>query len=129
NDALYGGMGDDALDGNQGADTLWGGAGADRFVIRHPAEGGDVIADFETGLDHIVIVGPNFGTIAAGPLSAGHFALDRPGDADDWFVFDSRTGVLSFDADGTGAGAAVAIAALDVRTLSNTDILVVGHGG
>ncbi|WP_281173349.1 DUF4347 domain-containing protein [Azospirillum halopraeferens] len=128
-DVLYGGMGNDVLDGNQGADTLWGGAGADRFVIRHPAEGGDVIADFETGVDHIVIVGPNFGNIATGVLSAQHFALDNPLSANASFVFNTTTGVLSFDADGTGSGAAVAIATLNVRTLSHTDILVVGAGG
>jgi len=42
-------------------------------------------------------------------------------------VFNTRTGVLSFDADGTGAGAAVTIATLNVRTLSANDILVIGN--
>jgi len=70
------------------------------------------------------VVGPNFGAIPAGALSAGHFALDNPTAAGAQFVFNTRTGALSFDADGSGAGAAVAIATLNIRTLSNTDILV-----
>ncbi|WP_435539655.1 calcium-binding protein, partial [Azospirillum sp. ST 5-10] len=123
-DLLYGGRGDDVLDGNQGADTLWGGAGADLFVVRHPGEGGDTVADFESGADRVAVVGPNFGLVGTGTLSAGHFALGAPGDADDWFVFDTATGVLSFDADGSGAGTAVTVATLNVRSLSASDIAV-----
>ncbi|HYD71000.1 DUF4347 domain-containing protein [Azospirillum sp.] len=128
NDVLFGGQGNDLLAGNLGADTLTGGLGADVFRIGSPLEGGDVIADFEAGVDKIAVVGPNFGSIPAGPLSASHFALDNPTTAGAAFVFNTRTGVLSFDADGSGSGAAVTIATLNVRTLSHTDILVLGSG-
>lgn len=65
-DILYGGQGDDLLQGNDGndflsgdlgIDTLVGGAGADRFRIRTDASGGyDYVADFEVGIDKLVLV-------------------------------------------------------------------------
>jgi len=122
--ALTGNGADNVLNGGAGADTLTGGAGSDRFVIAAPAEGGDTVTDFTAGEDKVAVVGPNFGSVPAGVLSASNFALDAAADGDDWFVFNTTTGVLSFDADGSGAGAAVAIATLNVTTLSNTDILV-----
>ncbi len=125
-DLLYGGLGEAVLEGSLGADTLYGAAGADAFRIVAPEGAADTIADFESGVDRIEIVGANFGALPAGVLAASRFALDRPGDADDWFVFDTATGMLSFDADGSGGGAAVAIATLDVRTLASSDILVLG---
>ncbi|WP_051340105.1 M10 family metallopeptidase C-terminal domain-containing protein [Azospirillum halopraeferens] len=123
-DLLYGNLGDDTLDGGEGADTLYGGAGADLFRFTAPTDGGDTVADFEPGVDRIAVVGPNFGLVHAGPLAPSHFALDNPADGDDLFVFDTATGVLAFDADGVGPGAAVTIATLNVRTLSAGDIMV-----
>ncbi|HYH19533.1 MAG TPA: calcium-binding protein, partial [Azospirillum sp.] len=128
NDVLWGGQGNDVLFGNLGADTLYGGLGADVFRIGAVEEGGDVIADFEAGVDRIAVVGPNFGSLPSGTLSAQQFELDNPTSAGATFVFNTRTGVLSFDADGSGTGAAVTIATLNVRTLSASDILVVPGG-
>jgi len=115
---------DNVLNGRAGADTLSGGAGSDLFVIAAPAEGGDTVTDFTAGEDRIAVVGPNFGSVPAGALSASNFTLDAAADGDDWFVFNTTTGVLSFDADGSGAGAAVTLATLNVTMLSATDILV-----
>ncbi|HYD70215.1 calcium-binding protein, partial [Azospirillum sp.] len=129
NDVLFGGQGDDLLAGNLGSDTLTGGLGADVFVLASPSGGADAIADFTAGSDRIAVSGPNFGSLPVGGLASTHFALDNPATADTRFVFDTRSGVLSFDADGSGAGAALAIATLNVRTLSHTDILVFGPGG
>jgi Ca2+-binding RTX toxin-like protein len=127
-DALYGNLGDDTLHGGAGSDALAGGDGADVFRLNAPAEGGDVITDFQAGVDRIAVLSPNFGTLTAGALSAANFALNSPTDADDLFVFNTATGVLSFDADGSGAGVAVTIATLNVRTLGHADILVLPGG-
>ena len=51
-DTLYGGAGADRLDGGTGQDLLIGGAGADTFVFNN---GTDRIADFEQGVDHILL--------------------------------------------------------------------------
>jgi hypothetical protein len=49
---LLGGAGDDILNGKAGNDVLFGQAGADRFVFEH-GTGGDVIGDFQVGIDKI----------------------------------------------------------------------------
>jgi Ca2+-binding RTX toxin-like protein len=49
---LLGGAGDDVLNGKAGGDVLFGEAGADRFVFEH-GTGGDVIGDFQVGVDKI----------------------------------------------------------------------------
>ncbi|HEY0834780.1 MAG TPA: calcium-binding protein, partial [Azospirillum sp.] len=124
----YGNLGADTLEGGAGADTLGGGDGADQFRVNAPADGGDTITDFQSGVDRIAVVSPNFGNLAAGTLSAANFALNNPADADDLFVFNTTTGTLFYDADGSGAGAAVSIATLNVRTLSHADITVLAAG-
>jgi Ca2+-binding RTX toxin-like protein len=58
NDTLVGGSGADVLVGGLGQDTLTGGGGADRFVFAQAADSpwagfGDVITDFQKGLDRI----------------------------------------------------------------------------
>jgi Ca2+-binding RTX toxin-like protein len=54
NDALSGHQGNDLLDGGNGDDSLNGGGGFDRFVV---SPGRDVIEDFESGRDEIVMFG------------------------------------------------------------------------
>jgi len=49
---LLGGAGDDVLNGKGGNDVLFGQAGADTFVFEH-GTGGDVIGDFQAGVDKI----------------------------------------------------------------------------
>jgi len=58
-DVLIGGDGDDTLQGRRGLDVLTGGAGADRFVLDY-GDGPDLITDFQTGVDKIVL-GDEFG--------------------------------------------------------------------
>ena len=57
NDTLHGGAGDDFLNGNDGSDRLVGGAGADTFRIdgERGHGGRDVIADYERGVDTVLL--------------------------------------------------------------------------
>jgi predicted extracellular nuclease len=54
NDTLWGGAGNDVLFGGLGDDTLYGGAGADTFHFGR-AEGNDLVADFNTTDDRIIL--------------------------------------------------------------------------
>lgn len=51
NDILRGGDGDDLLDGGVGKDMLTGGVGKDTFILIKCPSGGDIINDFEDGID------------------------------------------------------------------------------
>ncbi|MEB3341143.1 LamG-like jellyroll fold domain-containing protein [Okeania sp.] len=53
NDQLLGGSGDDFLSGNRGSDQLTGGLGNDTFVFTALHDAGDLIFDFEVGVDLI----------------------------------------------------------------------------
>ncbi len=69
-----------------------------------------------------------FSTLSPGALDADAFKDVGTGatvDANDRIVYDSRTGALSYDADGSGAGAAVQFATLDNRAALNAGDFVV----
>ena len=124
NDTLNGKGGNDFLQGDAGQDILTGGGGADEFHYEK-REGhdpwGDTITDFTSGSDHISFYVPDFAgqgmdatlrfanaTHAAGPGSS--------------FYFNSANHGLFWDADGTGAGAAVLVATLNnVNALQASD--------
>jgi Ca2+-binding RTX toxin-like protein len=125
NDWLAGEAGDDWLAGDKGADTLTGGAGNDYFVYTGPDQGGDVITDFASGSDAIFVASAGFGSLAAGVLDSRLFALSGAETNDTRFVFNTATGVLSYDADGSDALASVVIATLtNGCSLSSSDIMV-----
>ena len=72
NDFLNGGDGADRLIGGMGRDVLTGGAGADNFVFNLIAETGataataDVIVDFTSGSDHVVLSSIDASTLLDG---------------------------------------------------------------
>ena len=130
NDLLLGGSGDDELHGGTGIDTLQGGVGAGDFVFDSApgASNVDFILDFTVGSDKIVLENSVFSTLSAGALGAGAFTIGTAAsDADDRIVYDSASGALYYDADGSGAGAAVQIATLITSpdNLSATDFMVI----
>lgn len=124
NDHLLGGTGTDVLTGGAGADRLTGGADADQFVFDMASEGVDRITDFAVGSDKIALSGLAFGL--SGPLVAGEsFVTGAATAAAATVIYDQATGVLSLDADGTGAGSAVALAVLgNHAALTAGDFLV-----
>ena len=90
--------------GGVGNDIFTGGAGADSF--RAVFGGGlDRITDFTSGSDKVVL-DTSFAHTASFAFVSGTGALTAT-TADSTFIYHSDTGILSYDADGNGAGAAV----------------------
>lgn len=125
NDHLAGGGGLDVMVGGSGADKLSGGADADHFVFNLASEGGDRITDFAAGVDHIDLAGSTFGL--TGPLVDGESFISGGAAtaATATVLYDPATELLSFDADGTGAGSAVSLAQLtNHAALTAADFMV-----
>jgi subtilisin family serine protease len=114
-DTLSGGAGDDQLHGGPGHDTLSGGPGHDQFWIDGPSNGADVLSDFTSGDDEIVLDHTAFG-IGTGSLAAAGvaFAIGDAKGAGSTIVYDPRSGDMLWDADGRGGADAVAIAHINV---------------
>jgi len=115
-DRLIGGKGNDTLVGGAGRDRLVGGAGSDTFVFDSAVAritDRDTIADFTPGTDHIALDHTVFGALGAGGFGAH-------------LVYDQAHGLLLYDADGTGHGAAIAIALLTgAPHLTASDIVLI----
>ena len=123
-DLLSGNAGSDTIDGGTGNDTLQGGAGADyltggigRDVFAFDAAPGvgtfDRIIDFTVADDQIQLSRGAFPALAAGALASSAFKLGIAAtQSTQRILYDAATGDLRYDADGSGAGAAVKIAAL-----------------
>jgi Ca2+-binding RTX toxin-like protein len=101
---IVGNMADNMLIGRGGRDTLKGLGGADTFVFdRAPGnENVDRIIDFTTGEDNLWIKATLFG-LDTGNVQTGAFHLGPTAhDINDRFIFDTSTGGLWIDPDGTG---------------------------
>ena len=129
-DDLFGGSGNDSLIGGTGQDDLTGGAGSDHFVFT-TAPGSsnvDTITDYNVAADTIRIDNAVFTGLAGGGLSAGAFARNATGqatDRSDRIIYETDTGKLYFDRDGTGSAARVHFATLDKNLgLTHADFFV-----
>jgi Ca2+-binding RTX toxin-like protein len=114
---LSGLAGNDTISSGGGNDLMAGGDGNDSFLFDQAlvADNFCTISDFTVGSDKIVLdlsifaaAGPGPGALAAAAFFSGNAALD----ADDRIGYDSATGQMLYDADGNGAGAAVAFASV-----------------
>jgi Ca2+-binding RTX toxin-like protein len=117
-DLLAGGDGNDVLFGGAGKDSLSGGRGNDRFDYLALSDGGDTIREFQniTGNnDTLRFDGDVFGGLAKGALVAKFFVANTAGVAttlDQHFVYETDTGILRYDANGSAAGGVTVIATL-----------------
>lgn len=121
---LRGDAGNDTLVSGLGADVLFGGTGADVFLFAGPTNGADQVRDFVNGVDKMVFLDGAFGDIVAanfgnrfeinatGTIVGGAFAQLMVDNAGAGF------GQVFFDADGTGAAAAVLLATLTATSLT-----------
>jgi Ca2+-binding RTX toxin-like protein len=128
---LTGSAAADTLRGFAGADTLTGNGGGDRFVFEtalNASTNVDTVRDFKSGQDTLLLSEVIFGSLARGTLPAGSLVAGagaRALDANDYILYDTATGRLSYDADASGPGLAVAFATLFGQpALSATDITV-----
>jgi Ca2+-binding RTX toxin-like protein len=130
--SLTGTLNNDTLIGLAGNDILSGGAGADRFVFNtalNATTNVDTLTDFRSGtdrilLDHLILTALTTGTLAATSFVAKAGAVAH--DGNDYILYDTTTGNLAYDADGTGAQAAVLFATLSGHpTMVAADIGVV----
>jgi len=133
NDLLDGGAGNDTLIGGAGNDTLTGGAGADIFrfeTVLNASNNRDTILDFASIDDTIQLENGIFTQLKkAGALTASNFSADGTAhDANDYIVYDTDSGALFYDADGSGSGAAIQFATVTLlgqaSTITAADFIV-----
>ena len=123
NNVLEGGSGNDLLVGGAGADTLVGGAGSDRFRfdVAPTKTSRDAVIDFQHGVDTIELSRTAFGAfaaVAAGQLDPAQLAIGPVATtAGQHLIYDPSTAILSYDADGAGGQAAIAIAQFTAHPL------------
>ena len=142
NNQLIGTAYSDTLIGGNGNDILTGGAGVDSFVFNFATNGTtnkDTITDFVSNSDILQfskaifagvaeVGGAGTGTTIATSeflFGAGTVAATN---ATQHFIYNTTSGILYYDSDGTGATAAVAVAVLGALThpgLAYTDIHII----
>jgi Ca2+-binding RTX toxin-like protein len=131
----------DTLVGGSGNDSLSDGLGEDwfRFDTALATAGVGTVADFVTGTDKIVLSAAVFGqftgsvstgtAVTSANLVVGSGATAKPTLATNYLIYDKATGALSYDADGSGSGAAVQFAKITLvgttSTLAFTDFVIV----
>ena len=117
NDLLTGGDGDDSLTGGLGSNNLLGGAGSDQFIFsgfnpfNTTGNGVDIIADFSTGIDQLVLSKTVFDLISnvgAGFSDVSDFGYveddEFAGDSTAKIVYSLSSGSLFYNQDGATAG-------------------------
>jgi Ca2+-binding RTX toxin-like protein len=131
NDSLRGMGGNDRLYGNVGNDTLAGGTGNDVFVFNtalNNTANVDTITDFSAPNDTIWLDNAVFTALGStGALAATAFHLGAAAtDTAHRILYDSGNGWLRYDADGSGASAAIHFATLTTHpTITSGDFVVV----
>ena len=131
NDMLNGGAGNDMLFGGAGNDSLTGGTGADSFVFNTAlhADNVDRITDFKVADDTLRLDNTFFTALSEGVLTADAFRANTTGlaaDSSDRIIYETDTGKVFFDADGSGSGTSVLFATLNPSlAVTNHDFFIV----
>jgi Ca2+-binding RTX toxin-like protein len=129
NNWLKGNGGRDVLVGKEGSDLLTGGTHQDAFVFNTTiGKDVDFITDFSPADDSIRLENTIFTKLTkTGALSSDFFKVaEKAADANDYIVYNKSTGVLSYDADGSGSQAAVKFAVIENKAaLTAADFFVI----
>jgi Ca2+-binding RTX toxin-like protein len=130
NNIITGNAGNNVLNGSTGKDTLTGAGGADHFFFSTAlgASNVDSITDYSVASDTIRLENSIFTAVGAtGTLAASAFRIGASAaDSTDRIIYNPTTGALLYDADGSGAKAAVQFATLDDGlALTRADFLIV----
>ncbi|MEH2212487.1 beta strand repeat-containing protein [Nostoc sp.] len=107
NDNIVGSNGNDTLCGGYfgGNDTLTGGNGTDTFTVYSYTKGVDTIDDFNATNELIQLSAYGFGSRSIGSLSANKFTIGTSATtSEERFIYNSATGALFFDQDGSASG-------------------------
>ncbi|MFI0842702.1 calcium-binding protein [Mesorhizobium sp. IMUNJ 23232] len=130
--AVVGNAGANRIDGKAGSDTLTGLGGADTFVFstKLGAANVDRITDFSAAEDTVALENNIFNTLTVpGGLVASAFRANTSGlagDASDRIIYETDTGKLWYDEDGTDSEAAIHFATLKPDlTLTAADFVVI----
>ena len=131
---LTGQGGNDTIEGMGGNDTLWGGGGSDFFVFYEAGTANaDRISDWVSGTDKVQFessstfanIGAD-GNFAAGDARFWSSTTGTAHDASDRVLYNTTTGQLYYDADGTGSIAAQLVATVQSgAAVAATDIVVI----
>jgi len=129
-DILIGNELNNVLKGNAQGDTYTGGLGSDTFVLQTGSK--DFITDFVVNVDKIGLDRGDFGTLTGTTLADSGITFQLGSAATGagrTLFYDTSNRTLYWDADGSGAGAAVAIAQLgraSMTTVSSPATLSIG---
>jgi Ca2+-binding RTX toxin-like protein len=130
-DAIYGESGNDRLIGGTGNDLLVGGDGGDAFIFQSIRSfqsgdfGRDIVLDFQTGVDKLVLSQTTFG-----PLTAASLAIvandSLAAESSGAIVYSQASGQLFYNQNGTGSGLGSGAVFAQVNgnpTLSSSDFV------
>jgi Ca2+-binding RTX toxin-like protein len=140
-DWINGGKGNDRVNGGEGNDRLTGGAHKDVFVFDSKLGNSktdrtvnfDMITDFSVSNDSIWLDNAIFRKLGKGTISNPKQIEEeflgigaRAREKDDYLVYNKKTGILSYDADGSGRGKAIEFAQLKKGlALTPEDIFII----
>lgn len=127
---MVGNRGNNRLDGKGGWDRLTGGDGIDTFLFTSElgADNFDRITDYDPSEDRIWIDDAVFAGLSTGVLAASAFTANTSGqaqDASDRIIYDTDSGYLYFDADGTGSAGRMYFAKVEAGLAMTADEFLV----
>ena len=136
-DTLYGDANNDLLRGGAGNDILCGGSGNDFFrfdaaLSTSTVKNVDQIKDFNPIQDTIQLensIFTKFGASTTGTINSAYFRANTTGlaqDSNDYIIYETDTGKLFYDSNGSAAGGSVQIALLGANlAMTSADYVLI----